>query len=87
MKTPREEVAKGSDTYATALTAYSLRQSGVATADSRLARALAWLSAHQDPATGAWPSTSMNKQFPADSMMIHFMTDAATAYAALALVQ
>lgn len=86
IKPPREEVAKGSDAYATALAAYSLRQSGVAKWDPRLRRALAWLGAHQDPATGAWPSTSMNKQFPADSMMIHFMTDAATAYAALALV-
>jgi squalene-hopene/tetraprenyl-beta-curcumene cyclase len=87
VKTPREEVAKGSDSYATALAAYSLRRSGVAKSDPRLKRALVWLSAHQDPATGAWLSTSMNKQFPADSMMIHFMTDAATAYAALALVQ
>jgi hypothetical protein len=50
------------------------------------ATALAWLGARQDAATGAWLSTSMNKQFPADSMMIHFMTDAATAYAALALL-
>jgi hypothetical protein len=86
VKAPREEVAKGSDTYATALAAYSLRKGGIARSDPRLERALAWLSAHQDPATGAWPSTSMNKQFPADSMMIHFMTDAATAYAALALL-
>ncbi len=85
MKTPREETAKGSDTYATALAAYSLRKSGIAKSDPRLERALAWLSAHQDASTGAWISTSMNKQFPADSMMIHFMTDAATAYAALAL--
>jgi squalene-hopene/tetraprenyl-beta-curcumene cyclase len=85
-KAPRDEVAKGSDAYATALAAYSLRKSGVAKSDPRLQRALAWLSTHQDPATGAWPSTSMNKEFPPDSMMIHFMTDAATAYAALALL-
>jgi squalene-hopene/tetraprenyl-beta-curcumene cyclase len=86
-KAPRDEVAKDSDPYATALAAYSLRQSGIAKSDARLDRALAWLSAHQDASTGAWPSTSMNKEFPADSMMVHFMTDAATAYAALALLQ
>ncbi len=85
-KTPRKEVAQGSDSYATALAAYSLRLSGVEKSDPRLARALTWLSAHQDPETGAWLSTSMNKEFPSDSMMIHFMTDAATAYAALALL-
>lgn len=85
-KVPRDEVAKGSDAYATALAAYSLRKAGVDKSDPRLQRALAWLKARQDPATGAWPSTSMNKQFPAESMMIHFMTDAATAYATLALL-
>jgi squalene-hopene/tetraprenyl-beta-curcumene cyclase len=87
LKAPREEVAKASDTYSTALAAYSLREGGIARSDPRFERALAWLRAHQDPASGAWLSTSMNKQFPADSMMIHFMTDAATAYAALALIQ
>jgi len=86
IKTPRADVTKGSDTYPTALAAYSLRRGGIAKSDRRLQRALAWLKTHQDPGTGAWPSTSMNKEFPADSMMIHFMTDAATAYAALALV-
>ena len=85
-KTPRDEVAKGSDSYATALTAYSLRKAGIDKSDPRLQRALAWLKAQQDPATGAWRSTSMNKPFPAESMMIHFMTDAATAYATFALL-
>jgi squalene-hopene/tetraprenyl-beta-curcumene cyclase len=87
VKPPREEAAKGSDTYATALAAYSLRKGGSAKSDPRLQRALAWLSAHQDRSSGAWPSTSMNKQFESDSMMVHFMTDAATAYAVLALLQ
>jgi len=85
-KAPREGVAKGSDSYATALAAYSLRSAGVPKSDARLQRALTWLRQQQDPATGAWRSTSMNKAFPADSMMIHFMTDAATAYATLALL-
>lgn len=72
----------GSNAYATAFTAAALRSAGVS--DSRLTRALDWLKSHQDP-KGYWDAVSMNKPYPADSMMSGFMRDAATAYAALAL--
>lgn len=74
--------APGSSAYATAYTAAALRAAGVS--DPRLNRALNWLKSHQDP-KGYWDAVSMNKPFPAGSMMSGFMRDAATAYAALAL--
>ena len=40
----------------------------------------------QDPATGAWPSVSMNKVYPEGSIQRQFMTHAATGYAAAALI-
>jgi hypothetical protein len=52
--------------------------------DPALKRGLTWLSAHQQP-DGAWTATSLNKQRDPESDACLFMTDAATAYAALAL--
>ncbi len=51
-----------------------------------LKRAIGWLAKHQDPATGAWNSVSMNKVHPKGSMTSKFMTDAATGYAAAVLI-
>ena len=76
----------GSHSYATGFTAYVLQQAGVAASDPRVARALSWLTSHQDRETGAWPASSMNKRYPAGSMEALFMQDAATAFASLALV-
>jgi len=76
----------GSNGYATAFTAFVLRQAGVRTDSPSLARALAWLRARQDPRTGAWAALSMNKRYEPESNQIRFMQDAATAYAALALL-
>jgi hypothetical protein len=71
----------GSHSYATAFTAYVLQQAGVAAP-----RALDWLRSHQDPQTGAWPAVSMNESYPAGSMQEKFLQDAATAFAAMALI-
>jgi len=79
--------ASGSNAYATAFAAFALHRAGVAPSHQGLARALAWLQAHQDSATGAWPAVSMNKHRPAGSMESLFMQDAATAFAALALIE
>jgi len=74
-----------SEAYATAFLAFALRQSGVDAAKEPLARALSWLRKRQDPRSGAWISSSMNKTYAPDHIAAGFMTDAATAYAALAL--
>jgi squalene-hopene/tetraprenyl-beta-curcumene cyclase len=72
-----------SDGYATALACLGLEAAGVA--DPRLARGLEWLRSHQDRATGRWTATSLNKQRDPESEPGKFMSDAATAYAVLAL--
>jgi len=77
----------GSHAYATAFTAFALQRAGVPPSNPNLARAIAWLRSHQDPATGAWPAVSMNKRYPEGSMMSLFMQDAATAFAAMTLVE
>jgi squalene-hopene/tetraprenyl-beta-curcumene cyclase len=84
-KHPDAPLHAGSDAYATAFIAFAAERAGVAHKDKRLARGLAWLESHQD-ASGYWDAMSLNKKFPADSMEIRFMRDAATAYASMALM-
>ncbi|HVT38703.1 MAG TPA: hypothetical protein VHE78_06655 [Gemmatimonadaceae bacterium] len=74
-----------SDGYATGVIAFSLQQAGVSRADPHLAKALAWLVQHQDRATGMWMASSLNKQRDPASDIGKFMSDAATAFAVLAL--
>ena len=85
----REEAphSEGSDSYATALAAFTLQQAGVARSDTRLGRATAWLRSHQDGQTGSWPASSMNKEYEPGSIPLLFMRDAATSFAALALLE
>jgi squalene-hopene/tetraprenyl-beta-curcumene cyclase len=74
-----------SDGYGTGLMVTVLEQSGDASlAKAAIARGLAWLEQHQD-SSGAWLSTSMNKQRDPASDAGRFMSDAATAYSVLAL--
>ncbi len=77
----------GTNSYATAFTAFALEQGGIPRDDPRLTRALDWLRAHQDRKSGAWPAGSMNKVYEPDSMQIKFMQDAATSFASLALIE
>lgn len=81
-KHPVAPVSDGDNAYATAFTAYVLQRAGVAAPG-----ALEWLAAHQNHETGAWPAVSMNKHYPAGSMEEKFLQDAATAFAALALIE
>lgn len=76
----------GPDAYATALAAWALKRGGIPADDPRLKRALAWLETHQAPG-GYWDAVSMNKTYPAGSMMAGFMRDAATSFAVLALLE
>jgi squalene-hopene/tetraprenyl-beta-curcumene cyclase len=74
-----------SDGYATGLAALALQAAGVDSHDPRVIKALDWLRRNQDRATGRWMATSLNKQRDPESDQGKFMSDAATAYAVLAL--
>ena len=74
-----------SDGYATGLVAFVLLTLNTPADDPRLRRALDWLVGAQDEAGGFWPAESLNTRRPAGSDAARFMTDAASAYAALAL--
>jgi hypothetical protein len=84
---PDAPPSHGSNGFATAFATYVLGQAGVATSHPGMSRALAWLKSHQDQQSGAWHADSMNKRYPADSMQVQFMQDAATAFASLALLE
>jgi hypothetical protein len=73
------------DGYATGLIVLSLEESRVRNADTAIERGRAWLVANQDKSTGAWPAWSLNKDRDPKSNAGPFMSDAATAYAVLAL--
>jgi len=87
MAHPDAPPSPGSHAYATAYTAFVLQRAGVSPSNPNLGKAIAWLRAHQDPGTGAWPAVSMNKRYPDGSMMSLFMQDAATAFASMVLVE
>jgi len=73
-----------SDGYATGLVAFVLQME---TPRDRieLQRARAWLTRNQNQVDGSWPAYSLNKRRDLSSDVGRFMSDAATAYAVLAL--
>jgi squalene-hopene/tetraprenyl-beta-curcumene cyclase len=75
------------DSYATSIATLALQRIKTNRSDSAIRRGIAWLRSRQDPATGAWLAKSMNKKYPPDSMEAQFMTEAATAYAVMALLE
>ena len=77
----------GSDGYATGLVTFALLKAGVSPAQENVSRALAWLVQNQDPTSGRWPSTSLNRERDPTSDRGLLMSDAATAFAVLALTQ
>lgn len=78
--------AEERDGYATGLITFVLRQTGMPADDPRLTRGLSWL-AHNQNNEGSWPSLSLTRHRDPSSNTGHFMRDAATAYAVLALTE
>ena len=72
-----------SDGLATGLTVLALEQSSVGGASAR--RGLAWLAQNQSQDDGKWSAWSLNKKRDPSSDVGHFMNDAATGFAVLAL--
>src|SRR5262249_22748968 len=73
-----------SDGYATGLVLHVLQTAGVPKDDEKVGEGLGWLK-HNQAATGAWRGVSVNKERDPASHPGKFMSDAATAYAVLAL--
>jgi len=76
-----------SDGYATGLIVLVLQEFGGASTQTATQKALTWLVRHQDPTGGMWSASSLNKQRDPTSDVGKFMSDAATAFAVLALTQ
>jgi len=74
-----------SDGVATGLVTFVLEEAGVPGENVQLRRGLSWLTTHQNTADGFWPATSINRRKSLTSDTGRFMSDAATAYAVLAL--
>lgn len=74
-----------SDGYATGLVVFVLGQAGVPLTDNHLRRGRAWLEGNQNRIEGGWPGYSLVNRRDPSSGTGRFMSDAATAYAVLAL--
>ena len=74
-----------SDGYATGLITFVLQDVDRSLARSSVSRGLTWLTQHQDPTSGGWQASSLNKRRDPASDAGRFMSDAATAFAVLAL--
>jgi len=76
-----------SDGYATGLIVLVLPQAGVDRQSAPLKRGVSWLMSNQNTTEGSWSSYSLNKRRNPSSDTGRFMSDAATAYAVLALTE
>jgi squalene-hopene/tetraprenyl-beta-curcumene cyclase len=76
-----------SDGYATGLVTLALQESGLTRENVQVSRGLLWLERNQNTSEGSWSADSLNVQRPPASNVGRFMSDAATAYAVLALTE
>jgi squalene-hopene/tetraprenyl-beta-curcumene cyclase len=74
-----------SDGYATGAVMLVLQQAGMKCDQPQLKRGLTWLMQNQDKSEGRWLAYSLNHNLDVSTYTGHFMSDAATAYAVLAL--
>jgi squalene-hopene/tetraprenyl-beta-curcumene cyclase len=75
-----------SDGVATSLMILALQEAGVPRDHAQLKHGLSWLMSNQN-AEGFWPASSVNKRRHKSSETGRFMSDAATAFAVLALTE
>jgi squalene-hopene/tetraprenyl-beta-curcumene cyclase len=73
-----------SDGCATGLVVLALEQTGTSRLDPMLIHGLQWLESHQE-SDGSWRADSLNSKRDPQTDVGHFMTDAATGYAVMAL--
>jgi squalene-hopene/tetraprenyl-beta-curcumene cyclase len=73
-----------SDGYATALALIALERGGISREEQHVRAGITWLTQHQD-ASGMWKAASLNKARDPATDIGKFMSDAATAYAIIAL--
>jgi squalene-hopene/tetraprenyl-beta-curcumene cyclase len=76
-----------SDGLATSLVTLALQQAGVPADNPQLKHGLSWVMSNQNAAEGFWPASSVNKRRHISSDTGRFMSDAATAFAVLALTE
>jgi squalene-hopene/tetraprenyl-beta-curcumene cyclase len=74
-----------SDGYATGVVMLSLEEAGMNRNQPQLKMGLTWLMLNQEKTDGRWLAYSLNKRRDLSSYIGRFMSDAATAYAVLAL--
>jgi squalene-hopene/tetraprenyl-beta-curcumene cyclase len=74
-----------SDGYATGLTVLAFEEAGLAGKQPAFQKAVDWLAGSQDKDQGLWPAWSVNEQRDPASGIGRFMSDAATAWAVMAL--
>ena len=76
-----------SDGLATSLITLALQEAGVLRDNPQLKHGLSWLMSNQNATEGFWPASSVNKRRHISSDTGRFMSDAATAFAVLALTE